>query len=93
RYRAGREDDPASLDDQTLHGKDRTMCSKHRPSCSFWPLAAAYCSDRSKDKVASWGCKPESQKFPSWAGSQYWCGLTPNSYFPAATSPSRKLFD
>ncbi|WP_238595784.1 hypothetical protein [Pseudomonas savastanoi] len=39
------------------------------------------------------GCKPESQKFPSWARSQYWCGLTPNSYFPAATSPSRKLFD
>ncbi|KAA8697220.1 hypothetical protein F4W70_28405 [Pseudomonas cannabina] len=34
------------------------------------------------------GCKPEPPKFPSWAGSQYWCGLTPNcglSYRPGCT--------
>ncbi len=74
------------------------LVSGLRPAYRPAPLAKSMpwrCRSRrsSKSSRAIWGCKPESQKFPSWARSQYWCGLTPNSYFPAATSPSRKLFD
>ncbi len=67
----------------------RETVRENEGSCYIQTLTLAWFCAQTRFR----GCKPESQKFPSWARSQYWCGLTPNSYFPAATSPSRKLFD